>query len=226
MQDNARNALLSFGAGASLAYVMMRILPKLAEKQYDFMANADTGLRGFLEHHVYLVAMIGLVIYYGIARVAAYGSEGANIPSPPRQRAALIATLFGYGAYSVLIAYLIVNRYHFGLFSFTLITFGMGMLLLVTDHGLCKKWPEIYQRLIRWVLASALLAGWAIGVLVKISSNTVALWFAFLAGLMLITTIGEKLSIEARGSFWPFLAGVMTFTTLLLILEQMPPTVF
>ena len=71
------------------------------------------------------------------------------------------------------------------------------------------------------------LAGrWAIGVLVKISSNTVALWFAFLAGLMLITTIGEKLSIEARGSFWPFLAGVMTFTTLLLILEQMPPTVF
>jgi len=225
LETTSRNALLSAGAGASLAYVLMRILPKLAEKQEYLMASADTGLRSFLEHHAYLVAMVGLVVYYGISRIAAYGAEGVSSSSPRSYRAALIATIVGYGAYSALIAYLIVNRLHFGLFSLALISLGMGTLFLVSDHGLCKKWPDAYSGWIRWVLTIALLVGWAIGVWVEVSPNIVALWYAFLAGLMLITTIGEKLSIDESGSFWPFLAGVVAFTLLLLILEQTSETV-
>jgi len=220
-----RNALVSAGSGASFAYVLMRILPKLAEKQESLLASADTGMRGFLEHHAYLVAMVGLMVYYGVSRIAAYGAEGANSISPLRYRVALISTTVGYGAYSLLIAYLITKRLHLGLFSLTLITFGMGTLFLVSDHGLRKTWRGAYDSWIRWILTVALLAGWALGVWVEVSSNVVALWYAFLAGLMLITTIGEKLSVEGRGSFWPFLAGVVAFTALLLILEQMPQTV-
>lgn len=225
LQDTTRNALLSFGAGASLAYVLMRILPRLAGKQADFVASAETGLRGFLEHHAYLVAMVGLVVYYGISRIAAYGAADVNRISPQRMHAALVFTTLGYSAYSLLIAYLIVNRLNFGLFSVLLITIGMATLFLVSDHGLCKMWPGPYNRWMRWMLSLGLLAGWAIGVWVEVSPNMVALWYAFLAGIMLITTIGEKLSIEARGSFWPFLAGVVAFTVLLLILEQMPEAV-
>lgn len=163
LDARSRNALLSLGAGASLAYVLLRILPKLAEKQEDLMAGIDTGVRGFLEHHAYLVAMVGLVVYYGISRIAAYGTEGMNSSSTPHYNTALIATIVGYGAYSMLIGYLIVNRLHFGLFSMALITFGMGTLFLVSDHGLYKKWPAAYERWIRWVLAIALVAGWAVG---------------------------------------------------------------
>ena len=219
LEAGTRYALLAAGAGASLAYVMVRILPKLAEKQDSLMASADTGLRGFLEHHAYLVAMLGLVTYYGISRVAAYGAGGAGSELPQRHRAAQIATAVGYGAYSLLIGYLIVSREQFGLFSLVLITGGMGTLFLVTDHGLRKKWPEAYDGWIRWVLAIALLAGWAIGLWVEISPNIVALWYAFLAGIMLIGVIGEKLSMEESGGFWTFLAGVVAFTALLLILE-------
>ena len=224
-ETTTRNALLSAGAGASLAYVMVRILPKLAEKQESLMASVATGARGFLEHHAYLVAMVGLVIYYGISRIAAYGAEGAKSISPQLYRVPLIATMIGYGAYSLLIGYLIVNRLHFGLVSVTLITVGMGTLFLVSDHGLRKHWPDAYDRYIRWVLAVALLAGWTIGVWIEVSPNVVALWYAFLAGVMLITNIGEKLSIEKTGSFWPFLAGVLVFTAALLLLEQMPQAV-
>ena len=66
---------------------------------------------------------------------------------------------------------------------------------------------------------------WGVGVLVEVSSNIIALWFAFLAGVMLITTIGEKLMIEQRGSFWPFLSGVVTFAALILTLERLPQIV-
>lgn len=219
---SVRNALLSAGAGASLAYVLMRILPKLAEKQEHLTSSVDTGIRGFLEHHTYLAAMVGLVFYYGISRLAAYGVEGAGADSSMRYRTALIATSVGYGAYSFLIGYLIVNRLHFGLFSLVLIAFGMGTLFLVSDHGLRKKYTDAYDRWIRWVLTLSLLGGWAVGVWLEVSPNVVALWYAFLAGLMLISTIGEKLSIDESGSFWPFLAGVVIFTALLFVFENMP----
>jgi uncharacterized membrane protein len=168
--------------------------------------------------------MIGLVVYYGISRAAAYGAKGANSESPLGYRAALIATIVGYGAYSLLIGYLVMERVHFGLFSLALITIGMGTLFLVSDHGLQKKWPAAYDRWVRWVLTLSLLAGAAVGLWIDVSSNVLALWYAFLAGLMLITTIGEKLSIEASGSFWSFLGGVVVFTALLLILEQKSQT--
>ncbi len=221
----ARNALLSAGAGASLAYVLMHILPKLAEKQDSLMASADTGMRGFLEHHAYLVAMVGLVVHYGISRATVYGTGGTASSSPMRYRVALISNVMGHSAYSLLIAYLIVNRLSFGLFSMILIIVGMATLFMVSDYGLRKSWSDAYDGWIRWVLSSSLLAGWGLGVWVQVSANVVALWYAFLAGLMLITTIREKLSIDERGSFWPFLIGVVTFTVLLLILEQTPPPV-
>ncbi len=219
-----RFSLLTAGAGASLAYVLLRILPRLAEKQESLMASADTGLRGFLEHHAYLIALVGLVAYYASARVAAFGAMETGFGSRFRYRAALSATIASYGAYSLLIGYLIVNRVHFGLFSLVLITLGMAMLFVVTDHGLRRKWPAAYDRRIRWILASALFFGWAIGVWIEVSPNVVALWYAFLAGVMLIGTIKEKLAIEESGSFWPFLVGVVTFTALLLALERMTPT--
>ncbi len=222
LEARTRIALLSAGAGASLAYVLMRILPKLAEKQEDLMASVDTGLRGFLVHHAYLVAMMGFVVYYGISRVASYGAAGADSGSQPRYRAALLATIAGHAAYSTLIAYLIVNRLQMGLVSMGLIIVGMGTLFLVSDHGLRKKWTDVYDKWIRWVLSLALLGGWALGMWVEVSPNVIALWYAFLAGLMLITTVREKLSMEESGSFWSFLAGVVIFTVLLLGFESMP----
>ena len=222
LSSAARNAVLSAGTGASLAYVLMSILPKLAEKQDSLTRSVDTGLRGFLEHHVYLVAMAGLVVYYGIARVTTYGSRDARAAPPSRYRTVLTVAVVGNSAYGLLIGYLIVNRLKLGLFSLVLIFLGMGTLFLVTDHSLREKWTAAYDSWIRWVLASALFAGWALGVWVEVTDNVVALWFAFLAGLMLITTIKEKVSIDEGGSFWFFLAGVVAFTVLLLKFEQIP----
>jgi hypothetical protein len=127
----------------------MSILPKLADEQDDLISSIDTGVRGFLEHHAYLVAMVGLVVYYGISRPGAHSAERTTSVSPLRYRVALISTTAGYG-YSLLIAYLIVHRLHLGLFSLTLITIGMGTLFLVSDHGLGKTWRDAYDRVIRW----------------------------------------------------------------------------
>ena len=52
--------------------------------------------------------------------------------------------------------------------------------------GLQKQWPVAYDGWIRWVLTLALLSGWVLGVWVEASENVVALWYALLAGMMLI----------------------------------------
>lgn len=111
------------------------------------------------------------------------------------------------------------------LFSLVLITLAMAPHFVISDHGLRHQWPNAYDRGIRWVLTIALLAGWALGVWIPVSSEVIALSFAFLAGGMLIITIREELPKEESGSFWAFLLGVAAYTALLLVIEQMPRTV-
>ena len=220
-----RRGLLWAGAGASLAYVLVYILPKLAEKQEILLASVEPGMLGFLEHHVYLMAMTGLVVHYAFTRVAAYGAERRSSHSWAPLRGALISTIIAYGAYNVLIGYLIVHRLRPEFFSLVLITLGMATHFVISDHNLRHHWPEIYERVIKWVLAIALLTGWALGVWTEISVEVISLWFAFLAGGMLIITIREELPSEEDGSFLAFLVGVVAYTALILLYEQMPKTV-
>jgi zinc transporter ZupT len=77
----------------------------------------------------------------------------------------------------------------------------------------------------RWILAIGLFAGWVVCAIVQVSPNVVAVWFAFLAGVILFITIGEKMVVEEHGSFWPFSVGAAAFTGLLLILEGIAPAV-
>ena len=216
---NAQRVVIAFGSGASLTYVLLNMLPKLAEKQEALLASTERGVLGFLQHHAYLVALIGLVAYYAIARISYYGTAGEARYAPVRHPVAVVATAVGYAAYSLLIGYLVVKRIDFGLVSLVLITGALGMLFLVTDHGLHKQWPNDYDRWLRWVLTLALLAGWALAVFVDVSSNVLTLWYAFLAGVMLISTIKEKLAIEEPGTLTPFLIGVAAFALVILALR-------
>ncbi len=217
-----QSAVLMAAAGSSLAYVLVHIVPKLADKQEILLSGVEPGVLGYLEHHVYLMAMAGLVLYYAFSRIAVRGADGETPASRIQRRAALISTVTGYAAYSLLIGYLVVHRLRPEFFSLVLITTAMITHFVISDHGLRHQWPEAYDRMIRWVLAIALVAGWALGAATEISPQAIATWFAFLAGGMLIITIREELPSEQSGSFWAFLVGVVAYTGLLLVIEQMP----
>lgn len=59
--DIPRSRWLSIGSGVSVAYVFVHILPDLSEAQETIQGLVGGGLV-FLEHHVYLVALLGLVL--------------------------------------------------------------------------------------------------------------------------------------------------------------------
>lgn len=212
-----RDQVLMVGAGISLTYVLLYILPQLASKQDIMRASDKTGLLGFMEHHTYAMALICLVVYFGIAQFAAGGAELRATGSLLRYRAALIATVVSYAAYSVLIGYILAHGLNVELIAMVLFTFAMATYFMVSDYGLRRKWPDAYDRVIRWVLAGSLLFGWALGIVTEVSEQVKVLWFSFLAGVVLIETIREKLPRETGGSFWAFLAGVVGFGALVFV---------
>lgn len=55
-----RSIWLSVGGGVSVAYVFVHLLPELAESQ-ETIAGAVGEKLAFLEYHVYLVSLLGLV---------------------------------------------------------------------------------------------------------------------------------------------------------------------
>lgn len=59
------NALLSFGGGVAAALVFFEILPELGEAQ-RLVARMASDQLGFLEHNVYILAALGLALFYGL----------------------------------------------------------------------------------------------------------------------------------------------------------------
>ena len=200
------SAWLSLSGGAAVAYVFAHLLPKLAQKQEILLNASDTGLYGLLEHHAYLVALAGFVGYYGIGRAAVFAK--AHV---------LPVQVVGFAAYSVLIGYLVADSLSF--VPLALVTIAMILHFLGTDHGLRHHYDAVYDRVIRWVLALSIFVGWGIGLVTEVAETTVALWFAFLAGGIVINVIKEDVLAEQHGRFWPFLVGVAAFTLLVLAIE-------
>jgi hypothetical protein len=70
-----RSVWLSVAGGVSVAYVFMHLLPELAEHQELIGERArNAGLLGAIESHAYLIAILGLGLFYGVERFA--GSKG------------------------------------------------------------------------------------------------------------------------------------------------------
>ncbi len=64
-----RSRWLSAASGISVAYVFVHLLPDLAEEQETIREAVGEGF-SFLEYHVYLVALLGLAVFYGLERAA------------------------------------------------------------------------------------------------------------------------------------------------------------
>lgn len=210
---------LSFAGGIAIAYCLDYLLPKLAKQQVYLAASTDGGLLGFLEHHVYLVTTLGLVIYFGLNRAA---DHMGSLSIENRRLRALRhviarADVIGGIAYLMLVGYLMSELQY--LTSAFLYAFGMGLHIVGLAHIFRERYPGDFDRRIRWYFVAALFAGGAIGWTTEISSLVVAIFTAFLAGGIIPTALREELPHESKLRFRPFLAGVVLFATLTLIVE-------
>ena len=109
LRDIPRSKWLSVAGGISVAYIFIHVLPELEEWQALFSV---AGEEGFLKHHLYIVALVGLAIFYGLERAAKLSAESRrNRPNEEKANSDVFWLHIGsFAVYNLLIGYLLVHR--------------------------------------------------------------------------------------------------------------------
>jgi hypothetical protein len=214
-----RSRWLSIAGGVSIAYVFVRLLPELAAGQ-DVVNRSLPEVFLVIEKHVYLIALGGLLAFYGLERVVreAQRTPGERFGGSTTSPQVFWLHIGSFALYNVLIGYLLVHREVPGVLSLLLFTVAMGFHFLVTDFGLREDHRAEYGRYGRWVLLVALLAGWGAGLLVGVSDLLIVVLSSFLAGGVILNALKEELPQERRSRLVPFFAGAVAYSLILLVI--------
>ena len=123
-------------------------------------------------HHSYLVALVGLIIYYGmdvaVANVLVLPDSRASRPAVKLLVCAHAGSLLGY---YFLVSYLMSelrDRGYVGYVSLGLFAAAMILHYLGIDHGLRQKFGGLYDRYLRWVFVVASTGGWILATVTEI----------------------------------------------------------
>lgn len=219
LEGNPRSIWLSMAGGVSVAYVFVHLLPELAEGQEIVAEAVDEGLT-LLENHVYLLALVGLAVFYGLERLATSSRERkrGSGKEDSTSEGVFWLNISSFAVYNVLIGYLLLHRIASGLGALVLFSMAMGLHFLVNDYGLREHHKRLYTRIGRWVVAGAALSGWAIGLVVEIPEIMIAVLTAFLAGGIILNVLKEELPEKRRSRFWAFALGAALYAAILLAL--------
>lgn len=218
-----RNRWLSIAGGASVAYVFVHIFPELDIRQ-EMIAEMDAPAIAFLKHQLYLVALIGFAVFYGLERLALSSRQQIHKQQEPNRTPPTIPTssrvfalhIASFALYNMLIGYLLLHREDPGLDSLFFFSSAMALHFVVNDHGLREHHKHSYDWVGRWVLAAAIIIGWGIGRATELSEAAIALLFAFLAGGVILNVIKEELPEERESRFGAFILGASVYSALLL----------
>jgi hypothetical protein len=219
LDSTPRSIWLSISSGVSVAYVFIHILPELSEAQETIRGVVGNTLT-FLEHHVYLVALLGLAVFYGLERAAKVSRQRNQKAGKGDVTEAGIFWLHisSFAVYNALIGYLLLHREEPGVQSLLFFFFAMALHFVVNDRGLRENHKHTYDKIGRWILAAAIIFGWVIGGGTELPKAAIALLFAFLAGGVVLNVLKEELPEERQSRFWAFALGAAIYAALLLTL--------
>lgn len=207
-----RSRWLSAAGGVSVAYVLMHLLPELARYQALWSAGAlDVPGLGL---EVYVLALLGLIAYYGIelhTRAARRASAAVAGATPT----AFAVSVTAYALYNLIVGYLLVAWAAAGVGELALYTLAMGLHFVVNDHGLREHHGAAYARYGRWVLALAVPGGAAVGLLQEVPVAALAALLALLGGGVILNVLKEELPADRDSRFLPFLGGAVLYAALL-----------
>ena len=206
-----RSRWLSAAGGASVAYVFLHLLPEIAHGQ----EAALDGFGALEERLAWLLALVGLVGFYALdvlvrrqrdAGGPALHHEGAHRTGP------FWVHLGSFALYNVITGFLLTEEGG----SRVLFALALALHFLVVDYGLREDQLATWRRIGRWVVSSALLAGWLVGVLATPPEALIFGLIAFLGGGIVLNVLKEELPEERRSRLLPFLGGAAGYAGLLL----------
>lgn len=226
LRGTPRSVWLSLAGGVSVAYVFVHLLPEIARGQ---RIVADSLAIAFVERHVYLVALFGLLVFYGLDRAAKLSRsrrEGEAVSSgrAADDRSAADASprvfwlhIASFAGYNLLAGYLLLHRDGQTSASLLFYVVAIALHLLVVDFGLEADHRRLFRSTARWILALAVIAGWLSGIWLPLDEAAVAALVAFVGGGVILTVLKEEVPSEQQSRFWAFALGAAAYSGLLLL---------
>ena len=228
-----RERWMSAAGGASAAFVFVVLLPKLLVAQSALQKATDGGVLGYLNHHSFLLALAGLLAFWSMERIVVvlvrgmidslqHGGEGRS----PRSRAPLWRPLLytqavAFAAYAMLVGYLIAELPRGDYAMLCLFSAAMGLHFLAMSLGLRHELAEVYDQFERWLVAAAILTGWALAQFTELPIWRLALWNSLFAGMLIFFVIRREVPSPKEGHLVPLLLGALGYSALALIIESL-----
>ncbi len=212
-----RRRWLSFSSGVSVAYVFVDVLPQL-EAQGRAMAPSIMRAWLFPEKRIYLFALLGFIVFYGLARLAAARETVAGAADEPRPiDGRLWLHVTSFAIYNLLIGHLLVDRALAGALALGSYIVAMALHVVVVDQELVAELGDAYGLGFRCVLAASVVAGWLFGTSGWVPPAVFSRFFAFVAGGVVIMSAKSELPQGTGGRFSWFLMGAALTATVLLL---------
>jgi zinc transporter ZupT len=203
-----RRAVLSFGGGISVAYVFLHLLPELSKHQQSIESWAGPPI----EHLAYVLALAGLIVFYGLEKMAVRNRPGADrLP-----KGVFWVHLAAFALYNVLVGYVVAESQSTDLSSTVEFAIAFFLHFLVADIALLDHYQELYRRYARWTLAAAILGGWVLGKTLALDEALVPALFGALSGATVLNALKEEVPADDESHFGAFLAGAVLFSAILL----------
>lgn len=213
-----RSRWLSFGGGVAVTLVFLEILPELARSQQEVDQTVRGGL-ALLDRHVYLLSLLALTLFYVIQGIVkrSRGRQCAATGQDSSGPAAFRLKLGVVAAKNVIVGYLLVREPR-PLIGLLLFVVAIGLEFTISDRGMHADHKQDYDRLGRWVLAVAVVAGALVGSSTRVPDLVLSLLSAALAGFIVLNVFSEELPQDRQSSPGAFTAGVVVYATLQLAL--------
>ena len=204
---------VSIAAGVSVATIFIDLLPEISESQARLSDGRNGGAALFPEQAVYLAAMLGFMMFYGLEYMLAASPSAEDRPSGVFFSLQIAA----FAGYSSLIAYLLVHNIWNDARSLLLYSLAMAFHLLLVDHSLARERHGLYEKRGRWILALAVMAGWSAGILASVPDQWLARITGFISGGVIMNSLVVELPEGRGGSFWFFAMATVTYSLLLVV---------
>jgi len=214
LPQNGR-AFISFSGGVAVAYVFLHMLPDLVEynKPIGEYLLKNRWLTPFTELLIYIVALFGFLMYYGLDLIAErYRDQGHD------DNLVYELHLLMFCLYNFLITYTMSLRVVSSITATVLFTIAMALHFMLTDQKFCRFYQNKFNRFGRFVLIAALFSGWICSVIFDpVNVMVVALMVAFLAGSVLLNVFREELPAVGVASYSWFAFGSFLVAVVLLM---------
>jgi hypothetical protein len=126
----------------------------------------------------------------------------------------------GFAIYAGLVSLTMAESASRGELPVALYCLAMGLHFVGAAGDLYVEHGPLYMNPGRYMLAAAVLAGWALGTLIRIPPVTFYTLLGLVSGGVVVNSMIMELPSEKDGRFWPFVCGAVGYSLVLLLLAR------